>query len=197
MFKYISFIIYTIFCIALGFTLSKYSDMFYKSGVEIYADTNLISKYENQIKRDTVIKFIDRIFYKQIRPKSIAFQKADSVFNTKIKNLDVMLDIEAKKDSLKIFSMNFESNTLKEYSFPSGLPEFRLVAQNNDIFYTEKRPIFRPNFLLGGGYSYLKRENKNSYYIEALVTLRAFDLIDLNLALNTNMEGTVKLFFRL
>ena len=80
-------------------------------------DTTTRTRYEKEIKKDTVIKWYDKIKWKQSPPEKIYYQKVDSVFQEKIKYKDLMLKVDKHGEDLKIFAINENDSIIKEYYF--------------------------------------------------------------------------------
>ena len=100
----------------------------------IIHDTTTITRYESELKRDTVIKWYEKIIRVEREPEKIYIQKIDSVFLEKIKYFDVMLKVDKKGNTLKIFAVNEKDSTLKEYYFNGIYNNFTATSATGKIF---------------------------------------------------------------
>lgn len=103
-------------------------------GVEIIRDTNTVVRYEWGVKTDTVIKWYERIIYKENEPKTIYIQKTDTVFATKVQDMDVVLKLQKKGKVAKVTAYNQNGKYLKELIFDNVGENFTVISQPNDIF---------------------------------------------------------------
>ncbi len=104
-----------------------------KLPVRIVRDTNLVSRYEQEHKTDTVLRFADRILYRKQNPEIIYVQKTDTVFTEKIISTDLPLRIEKSRDELNIKAVNLKDSTLKEYVFRDVSRDFTAFTSNEGI----------------------------------------------------------------
>lgn len=126
------------------------------------ADTNIVSKYNIEIKRDTVYKIIDRIVAKKEKPEKIYIQKIDTIFIDKIKNYDLPLRIEKSNSQLKIQSININDSLLKEYIYKDVTKDFILTSVKNNLqLKTQNFYFYKPE--IGINYQYNLRDKKNNY----------------------------------
>jgi hypothetical protein len=133
-----------------------FKQLFPEKGKEnnlLIRDTNLLVRFEKEIKRDTVIKWYENIIYKKSEPEKIFFQKTDTVFIEKTKELDLMLQVKKENRKLIIKAVNQNGNTLKEYIYDDVSNEFTAVSQKDNIFVKSKNfqwnsisPIFNAQF---------------------------------------------------
>ncbi|MCX6165315.1 MAG: hypothetical protein NTU73_10750, partial [Ignavibacteriae bacterium] len=144
-------------------------------------DTNVLVRYENEIKRDTVIKWYENIIYKKSAPEKIFFQKIDTIFIEKTKDLDLMLQVKKEKKKLIIKAVNQNGKILKEYIYEDVNNDFTAVSQKENIFvkskkfywnkispifnvqwsmFNDKKPIF--SFGLETGINYKEKIEMNS-----------------------------------
>lgn len=100
----------------------------------IIHDTTTVVRYETELKRDTVIKWYERIITVHREPEKIYVQKVDSVFLENLKYKDMMLKIDKKGSTLKIFAVNENDSTLKEYYFENVFSNFTATSAHNNIF---------------------------------------------------------------
>jgi len=133
-----------------------------KSYTAYIADTNIISKYNNEIKRDTVYKIIDRIVTKKEKPEKIYIQKIDTLFIEKIKNYDLPLRIEKSNSQLKIQSVNINDSLLKEYIYKDVTKDFILTSVKNNLqLKTQNFYFYKPE--IGINYQYNLNNKKSNY----------------------------------
>jgi len=133
-----------------------------KSYTAYIADTNIISKYNNEIKRDTVYKIIDRIVTKKEKPEKIYIQKIDTLFIEKIKNYDLPLRIEKSNSQLKIQSVNINDSLLKEYIYKDVTKDFVLTSVKNNLqLKTQNFYFYKPE--IGINYQYNLNNKKSNY----------------------------------
>jgi hypothetical protein len=196
MLKYIGFIIYTILCFLAGYYFGqKGLKTFKPKPVTIY-DSTLVQKWEKKIQRDTVVKLLDRIVLKEIQPRKVNYQKVDSLYLKKIEKLNTIIGVNKKGDSLKVLSVNFDKKTAREFSFPSSLKEFTLIAQSDDIFYAENRNIFEfQGISLGGGINYEFKDSRKSYFFELMTGFKIFNKVQIKFLLNSNFESGFRIYY--
>lgn len=101
-------------------------------------DTNLLIKYEKEIKRDTVVRWHEKIFYKKPEPQIIYYQKTDTVFIEKTKDLDLMLQVKKENRKLIIKAVNQNGKIIKEYVYDDVSNEFIATSQKKNIFVKSK-----------------------------------------------------------
>ncbi len=102
-------------------------------------DTNLKMRYEYETNRDTIIKWYEKIIYKSTKPEVVYYQKTDTVFIEKIKELDLILNIEKQNRKLKIKAVNQKGYTIKEYVFDDVNSNFTAISQKENIFVKSKK----------------------------------------------------------
>jgi len=105
-------------------------------------DTTVITRYEKELVRDTVIKWYEKIVWRNVLPEIIYQQKIDSVFVETIKYKDLMLKIEKKGNSLKIFAVNINDSLIKEYNFADVGQDFIATSTTGNIFVKSKKFYF-------------------------------------------------------
>jgi hypothetical protein len=101
-------------------------------------DTNVLVRYENEIRRDTVIKWYEKIIYKKSEPEKIYYQKIDTIFTEKTKDLDLMLQVKKENKKLIIKAVNQNGRILKEYVYDDVSNDFTAVSQKENIFVKSK-----------------------------------------------------------
>jgi hypothetical protein len=163
----------------------------------IIHDTTLVEKWESKIARDTIFKFIDKIIYKEIPATVLTYQKIDTVFIRKVEKLNTLIDVSKENDSLKVFTVNIDKSVAREFTFPSNLPEFRLVAKNDDVLYAEKRNIFRfEGFRLGGSIFYEFNELRPKYLIETNTGIKIFSNFNFEIFINSELRFGINSYYK-
>lgn len=101
------------------------------AGYSVLNDTSLVSRYEREIKRDTVYRFIDRIVYRNAKPDVVYVQKTDTIFNEKISGYDLPLKLEKSGSELILKAVNFKDSVLKEYVYRNVGKDFSVSSARN------------------------------------------------------------------
>ncbi|MCE1164988.1 MAG: hypothetical protein LWX07_06265 [Bacteroidetes bacterium] len=96
-------------------------------------DTNLVSRYSAEQRRDTVFKWTDRIVYKNPKPEVVYVQKTDTVFLGGLKNYDFPLRIEKTGGALDIKAVSFRDSVLKEYVYSNISGDFTVTAKDGGL----------------------------------------------------------------
>ena len=102
-------------------------------------DTTTLTRYQTELKRDTIIKWYEKIVWKEVKPEIIYSQKVDSIFIETIKYKDLMLKIEKKGNNLKIFAVNISDSLIKEYNFADVGQDFTATSTTGNIFVKSKK----------------------------------------------------------
>jgi hypothetical protein len=102
-------------------------------------DTTVVTRYLTELKTDTVIKWYERIIYKNVHPDVVYEQKVDSIFIERIRYKDVMLKVEKSGNKVRIYAVNQKDSLLKEYIFSSVGNDFTATATDNNIFLKTKK----------------------------------------------------------
>jgi len=132
---------------------------------DIIPDTAVITRYEETIAGDTVIKFTDRFIYKYPKPEKIYVQKTDTVFLSRILNYDLPLRVEKKSGELKINTLNFKDSIFKEYLFKNTGGDFTLTSAENRLLLKTKNFGFdKPSF--GAGIIYPSFRNPEDWDVK-------------------------------
>jgi hypothetical protein len=97
-------------------------------------DTTLITRYKTEIKKDTIIKWYQKIVYKKANPDTIYFQKTDTAFIESTDKMDLMLQVKKERDKLFIKTVNKEGNILKEYVYKNIYDNFSLISLKDNIY---------------------------------------------------------------
>jgi hypothetical protein len=101
-------------------------------------DTTVVERYHAEVKRDTVVKWYEKIIWKESEPQTVYYTKTDTVFRDRVKKLNVMLKVEKKKDRLKIFAYDQDELLLKEMDYRVGA-DFTAVSTDENVFVKSKR----------------------------------------------------------
>jgi hypothetical protein len=198
MFKYISFIVYTLFCLFAGYYFGWKGIDSFKQRPTAINDTTLIQKWDKKIQRDTVTSLLDKITSKKINSSKVLYQNIDSSYLKKIERLNTIIDVNKKGDSLKVLSINFDKKIVREFSFPSSLKEFTIVAQDENVFYTESRNLFSfHGITIGAGADYLFRNSKKQYFFEIMTGFNIFGHIGISFKANTKYEAGIRVYYNL
>lgn len=138
--KYIIWIAVVIVILLLAFLLYKgCSDhTIPEPETRIVYDTSVVYKYNEVIKRDTVVKWYERVIYKEVPSKTVYVQKVDTAFIEKMKYEDVMLSVSKRGSELKIFALNQAGMLLKEYTYKVGDDFNASSAKDKLIIKTRK-----------------------------------------------------------
>ncbi len=126
----------------------------------IIQDTSIITRYEKEIKRDTIIKWFDKVKYSRNKPSEIHYQKSDSNKIEAFKEKDLIFKIDKKENELIIKTLNQKDEKIKEYRFNDAGRDFTLVSQNDNIFLKSKNYYF-DGIEVGLGYAFYKEKAFN------------------------------------
>jgi hypothetical protein len=99
----------------------------------IIHDTTVVTRYEREVKRDTVVKWYERIALRKPEPDYVYVQKTDSVFSEKFKTYDLMLKVDKAGDVLIIKALNKSDSLIKEYVWSDIGRDFILTSQNKNL----------------------------------------------------------------
>jgi len=102
-------------------------------------DTTVVTRYNTEVQRDTVVKWFQKVVYKEVKPKTIYVQNVDSNFVENAKEQDVMLRVEKENDQLKITALNPNGKTLKEYLYEDIGRDFIATSQKGNLFVKAKK----------------------------------------------------------
>jgi hypothetical protein len=162
-------------------------------------DTNVLVRYENEIRRDTIIKWYDKIIYKKSEPEKIYYQKIDTLFIEKTKDLDLMLQVKKENKKLIIKAVNQNGKILKEYVYDDVSNDFTAISQKENIFVKSRNFYWNSiNPIFNLQWSMLKK-NKPDYNFGLETGINYKEKIEINsgimyspaekdLLLNTNLK---------
>ena len=102
-------------------------------------DTLTVERYSEKVKRDTVIRWYEKVIYKEVEPEKIYVEKIDSVFIETIKYKDLILRVEKTRNALRIFAVNLQDSLLKEYNVADVGQEWTATSTTGNVFLKSKR----------------------------------------------------------
>lgn len=184
--KYSNWILVTLLILSVIIILKQFFSSKSNYGNTIFKnDTTLITRYENEIKKDTVIKWYEKLVYKKSEPGTIYFQKTDTVFIEKISTYDLMLRVKKHDNKLLIEAINPEGKILKEYVYEDVYDNFSIISRQNSVFVKSAKlkwngvsPLLNVQFPAFG-------ENKKPDYQPGIETgINYKNKLDLNASLN-------------
>lgn len=135
------------------------------SEFEMTLDTNVVKRYEKEIKRDTVYRLIDNIIYKKSSPEKIYVQRVDTVFISKINSYDLPLRIEKTGNEMNVKAVNIKDSVLKEYVFRNISRDFVLNSLNRNLTVKAKNFYFEKPMLVLSLSHELSGNNNSTRYI--------------------------------
>ena len=113
----------------------------FKPGITQYVihDTAIITKYEKELKRDTVVRWLEKINYKISEPEKILFQETDTEFVENAKNLDLMLQVRKENDNIVIKAIDQSGKIFKELTYNNIGNDFIATSTKNNIIIKSKK----------------------------------------------------------
>jgi hypothetical protein len=130
----------------------------------IAVDTNIVKRYNSEIGRDTVFRFIDRLVNNQLTPQKIFIQKTDTVLIEKISKYDLPVRLEKYGSDLNLKTVNIFDTTVKEYKFNNLGNDFTLVpVKDNIIIKSKNYYLYKPD--ISFRITYPQQKFKFSYEI--------------------------------
>ena len=81
------------------------------------ASESVVSSLEEKVRVDTVVKFLERVKYKEVKPEVIYEQRVDTAFIERYKDHDVMLQVEKKGNKLSIYALNEKNEVVKKMEY--------------------------------------------------------------------------------
>jgi len=97
-------------------------------------DTTVINNYITKVETDTVIKWYEKIVYKQTDPTVIYQQKTDSVFLESVKYLDLIPHLSWSGGNLTITTVNINDSIVKEWHFENIYNGYTVTSQEGNLF---------------------------------------------------------------
>lgn len=108
--------------------------------VPVIPSNALKTNLEAETKRDTVVKWYEKIIYKESKPKVIYEQiVSDPIYREKIKAMDVMLKVNKVRNKLNIYAYNHNDSLLKEYVYEDVGSDFTATSRGGSIFVKSKK----------------------------------------------------------
>lgn len=101
-------------------------------------DTTIETRYETQIQKDTVIKWFEKIVWREVKPEVVYYNTVDSIFIVKVQDLDVMLSVKKSGSDLYIYALNQNGKLLKQYVYKNVGNDFTATSQTGNIFVKSK-----------------------------------------------------------
>ena len=105
----------------------------------IVIDTLVQERIRTELSRDTVIKWYEKVVWKNVTPEKEVTQTADTVFVETVKYLDLMLKVDKKGDKITIFAYNENNKLVKEFTFDGVGDNFTATSQTGNIFVKSKK----------------------------------------------------------
>ena len=166
----------------------------------IVIDTQTVKRYSEQVKRDTVVKFLEKVIYKQLEPKIIYKQHTDTIFRETMKKKDVMIRIEKDEEDMSIYAYNEEAGEVKEYEFEDVGEDFIATSVDGNIMMQSQRFDWTGVDVFGGAelLNFKLKEPEYRKYIIGLVTGMKYKDLKLELGLDMDLNNKdVKTFLKL
>ena len=105
----------------------------------VIVDTAIQTVIKTELKKDTVIKWYERIIYKNVTPTSERVDRADTVFLKEVQYMDLMLKVKKDNDVLTIYAVNERDSVVKEYAFQNISDDFTATSMTGGIFVKSKK----------------------------------------------------------
>jgi uncharacterized protein YpmB len=96
-------------------------------------DTTVQTRYEIQLQKDTVTKWYEKVYIKEVKPDTIRYQRVDSVFIESQKDKDLILGFDKKGTDLRIWALNMNKQLLKEQLFTGVYNTFSAYSANDKV----------------------------------------------------------------
>lgn len=141
-FKVLSWILIFTFCAVVWiFAVSKIEGCINKRDVTetetLYIhDTSIVERVITNT--DTVIKWYEKIIYKQTVADVVYFQKVDTIFLKQAAKLDLVMKLVKKGDRVDAYTINFNDTLLKQSIFTNVGNDFSLTSQAGKVFVKSK-----------------------------------------------------------
>lgn len=161
----------------------------------IIHDTAVVTRYQTELKRDTVVKWFEKIVYKNSEPKYIYHQKTDTVFRDKVKTLDVMLKVNKSKNKLNIYAYDNNNMLLKEYVYYDVAPEFTATSVTGDIKVKSKLFYFSPAVFTRFETDYILNDKQLSAGIKSRLSYKDIVQLELGTGYKHSFSNTANKFF--
>jgi len=157
----ISFIaVFLLIILVLSFYTFKYFSIKDKTEtIQTIRDTTIIYRYIQELKKDTVIKWHEKIKYINNKPEKINYQSADSHTVSDIKEKDLIFKLDRHRDNLIIKSIDINDSTIREYYFENTGRDFSLVSQKGNL-YLKSRIFYFSGIRIDAVYNFSPEKNK-------------------------------------
>jgi hypothetical protein len=97
-------------------------------------DTTIVERFNTEIKRDTVVKWYEKIVTKENKPEVVYYNTVDSIFIAQFKDHDVILQVKKTGSDLYIYALNENGKLLKQYVYHDVGNNFTSTSQANNVF---------------------------------------------------------------
>lgn len=140
-----------------------------KQQIPVLIDTSIITRYDKETARDTVIKWKEKIIYRKAEPTKIYYQKLtgiDTSFLKKAQEKDLTLNMEKRNGNLTLKAINIKDSVIKEYHFDKIGKDFKVTGINNNVIVKSRKIYFEGvSIFLNGGVS--ADGNGSRYFVSA------------------------------
>lgn len=130
----------------------------------IVIDTLVQERIKTELSRDTVIKWYEKVVWKNVTPEKEVTQTADTVFVETVKYLDLMLKVDKKGDKVTIFAYNENNKLVKEFTFDGVGDNFTATSQTGNVFVKSKKIDWNGIDLVTS--SGIRRNNEGTRYFK-------------------------------
>lgn len=121
------------------------------SETKIVPDTLVVDRYHESVRIDTVVRWYEKIVYKQVQPDVIYTQTVDTVFKMHVDSLEVMLRLEKKGNRIIVTAYNRQGSKLDEIHYDEVGRDFIATSQPHGVFIKAKK-FYSSGFRLFGNY---------------------------------------------
>jgi hypothetical protein len=105
----------------------------------IVIDTQVVVRYKDEVKRDTVWMWYSGIGKKISEPVKELMQRVDSATAEQIKRADAMLRVEKADGKLKIYAYRANDTVMKYYEYDDVGRGFTITSIDNDLRVESER----------------------------------------------------------
>ena len=144
--KILRIMFFAVFCLIL-FILIFYTVKYFKNrdkldALSMQRDTTILYRYRQELKRDTVVKWYEKIRYTKNKPSKIGIQKADSLSKSELMDKNLIFKINKDDEHLIIKALDVNGDLIKEYDFKDIGRDFSISSQKDNIFVKSKNLYF-------------------------------------------------------
>ena len=122
---------------------------------QIIPDSTVQVRYETETKRDTVIKWYEKIIYKTVEPTEIRVQSVDTIFKQGVARLDIVLKGEKDGSTFRVYAFNEDNMKIKEYIFENVGRDFTFNSVTNNVILKTQKVTFDGFYLNAGAHSFI------------------------------------------